>query len=71
MLENEKNKPKLSFFQFSGKRHLFDNVSIIKYGHNELKQLQIIGIAQLQKRILVEYVPNDTLIAVKIAYRWP
>ena len=24
-----------------------------------------------KKGILVEYVPNDTLIAVKIAYRWP
>ena len=40
-------------------------------GINELKQLQIIGIAQLQQRMLVEYVPNDTLIVVKIAYRWP
>ena len=40
-------------------------------GIKELKQVQIIGIAQLQKRILVEYVQNDTLIVVKIAYRWP
>ena len=40
-------------------------------GINKSKLPQIIGIAQLQKSILVEYVPNDTLIVVKIAYRWP
>ena len=35
------------------------------------KQLHIIGYAQLQKKILVKYVPNDTLIVVKIAYKCP
>ena len=38
---------------------------------NEFKQLHIIGIAQLQQRMFVEYVPNDTLIVVKIAFGWP
>ena len=34
-------------------------------GINELKQLQIIGITQLQQKMLVEYVQNDTLIVKK------
>ena len=38
-------------------------------GINELKLLQIIGIAQLQQRLYVEYVQNDTLIVEKTAYR--
>ena len=37
-------------------------------GINELKQLVL---HSYNKRMLVEYVPNDTLIVGKTAYRWP